>query len=646
MSAIVGIYHLNGCPVDSEHLELMMETLAHRGTDGVGTWLDGSVGLGSRMLWTTPESLLEQLPLKAPGGDFLLVSDARIDNRSELIAQLDLDDRPSDKVTDSDLILAAYQKWGDRCPAYLLGDFAFAIWDQRHQILFCARDPMGVKPFYYYRTGQIFLFASEIKALLALPMVPCRINEAMVADYLAKILFSIRKEDSFYRDIQELRATQSITVSRDKINLQTYWTPDLSKELKLVSDQEYVEAFKEIFVDAVRCRLRSAFPVGSSLSGGLDSSSIACTARDLLQQAQQPNLRTFSAIFPSLAELDPRIDERVYMNATINQGNLESHWVRTDLVSPLVDLERVVWHGEEPSPAPNLYLDWEVFKAAQDQNVRVLFTGIDGDTTITYGIQYLAELAGSFHWLKLLQEGSALAKVWKRPRRDVIWNYGIRPVIPESLLRMKRRLQGRPVDGEPVWDIKSTLLRPEFAERMNVFETVQSDAVQALEGGRSSLSARQEHWLALNNGSVRYALQWLDKVASAFSLEARHPFCDRRLVEFCLALPSSQKLYQGWPRSILRRAMADILPPEVQWRRGKGNLSANFKKRLLEDERQRLEQIIFREYDSIEPYVDIPALQFAYQRYATEPQVADEDATNIFVAINLALWLQQSQVQL
>jgi asparagine synthase (glutamine-hydrolysing) len=622
----------------------MMDALAHRGTDGVGTWLEESVGLGSRMLWTTPESLLEQLPLKDPTDNFVLVSDARIDNRTELIAQLSLGDRPADKVTDSDLILAAYQKWGDRCPAYLLGDFAFVIWDKRHQILFCARDPMGVKPLYYYHTDQVFLFASEIKALLTLPMVPRRLNESMVADYLAKILFSIRKEDSFYRDIQELRATQSLTVSRDKINIQTYWTPDLSKELNLASDQDYVEAFQEIFVDAVRCRLRSAFPVGSTLSGGLDSSSIACTARDLLQQAQQSNLHTFSAIFPSLAELDPRIDERFYMNAVIEQGNIEPHMIRTDLVSPLVDLERVVWHGEEPSPAPNLYLDWEMFKAAQAQNVRVLFTGIDGDTTITYGIQYLAELAGSFQWLKLIQAGSDLAKVWKRPRREVIWSYGIRPVIPEPLLRLKRRLQGRPLDGEPVWDIESTILRPDFAERMNVFETIQSDAVQALEWGRSSLSARQEHWLALNNGSVRYALQWLDKVASAFSLEARHPFCDRRLVEFCLALPSNQKLHQGWTRSILRRAMADSLPPQVQWRVGKGDLSANFKKRMVEDEQHRLEQIIFHEHDVIEPYVDIPALQAAYRNYAADPNVAEDDATNIFVAVNLALWLQQSQV--
>jgi asparagine synthase (glutamine-hydrolysing) len=643
MSAIVGICHLDGCPVDPEQLDRMMDASIHRGTDGSGVWVEGSIGLGSQLLWTTPESLLEKLPLRDATSNMVLTADARIDNRCELIDKLGLANRPPEKLTDSDLILAAYQRWGDQCPAHLLGDFAFAIWDSRHQRLFCARDPMGVKPLYYYRTSKLFLFASEIKALLALPMVPRCLNESMVADYLAKILFSIRKEDSFYRDIQELRATQSLTVSRDTINIQTYWTPDLSYELKLGSDPEYVEAFKEIFVDSVRCRLRSAFPVGSTLSGGLDSSSIACTARDLLTQAQQPLLKTFSAVFPSLAELDPRIDERRYMDAVVQQGKIESHYIHTDLVSPLVDLERVIWHGEEPSPAPNLYLDWEMFKAAHAQDVRVLFTGIDGDTTITYGIQYLAELAGSFRWLKLLQEGTHLAKVWNRPRRYVIWEHGIKPVIPESLSRLKRRIQGRPVDEEPIWTLESTLLRPDFAQRMNVLETVQSDMVQALEWGRSPFSARQEHWLALNNGSVRYALQWLDKVAAAFSLEARHPFCDRRLVEFCLALPSSQKLHQGWTRSILRRAMADILPPEVQWRKGKGNLSANFKKRLLSDEKERLEQVIFHDFSVIEPYVDIPALQATYQRYITDPLTADDEATNIFVAVNLALWLQQSQ---
>lgn len=643
MSAIVGIYHLNQCPVSPTELGQMMDTLVHRGTDAAKTWTEDCVGLGCRLQWTTPESFLEELPFVHASETTVLTADARIDNRSELIEMLGLSDRPADKITDSSLILAAYLKWGERCPAYLIGDFAFAIWDKRHHALFCARDPMGVKPFYYYRTPQTFVFASEIKALLALPFVPRRLNEAMVADYLAKILFSVRKEDSFYKDIQELTATQSLLITPEKFQIQSYWEPDLSHELKLTNDQDYVEAFREIFVESVQCRLRSAFPVGSTLSGGLDSTSIACTARQLLKQSEQPPLKTFSAIFPTLAEQFPKIDERHYMDAAIALGDLDAHFVRTDLVSPLIDLADVFHYGEEPGPAPNLYLDWEIFKAAQQQDVRVLFTGIDGDTTITYGVHYLEELARAGRGLKLWQEGSALAKVWKKSRRDVIWNYGIRPAIPEPVLQVGRRLRGRPAQVDSGWDIHTTVLRPDFARRMNVFETVQSDAVQSLELGKSKLAAREEHWLSLHYGSVRYALQWLDKMAARFSLEARHPFCDRRLIEFCLALPSGQKLHQGWTRSILRRSMEGILPPAVQWRLGKGDLSANFMRRLLGDERDTLERIILRDHSSIESYIDIPALQTAYQNYQENPQTADDDAVNIFVAVNLALWLEQAQ---
>jgi asparagine synthase (glutamine-hydrolysing) len=202
MSAIAGIFYLDRQPVERDHLSKMLDTLAHRGSDGANIWCENNVGLVHRMLWTTPESLLETLPLEKD--NLVITADARIDNRDELISALELSDLPKEKITDSDLILAAYQKWGEDCPTRLLGDFAFAIWDKREQILFCARDPMGVKPFYYYSSGNIFIFASEIKALFTSPYVPCNLNEPMVADYLAKILFNGRKEDSFYQDIVEL----------------------------------------------------------------------------------------------------------------------------------------------------------------------------------------------------------------------------------------------------------------------------------------------------------------------------------------------------------------------------------------------------------------------------------------------------------
>jgi asparagine synthase (glutamine-hydrolysing) len=183
VSGIVAVYHLDRRPVCRKDLEGMSLILAHRGPDGAGLWSEGAVGLGHRMLWTTQESLGERLPMVSKNGRFVLTADARIDNRPEVLAALGLTDRPDGKVSDSALILAAYEIWGVRCPERLLGDFAFVLWDRHQQTLFCARDHFGVKPlYYYYRPGHLFACASEIKALLCLPEVP------RVADPLHPVL--------------------------------------------------------------------------------------------------------------------------------------------------------------------------------------------------------------------------------------------------------------------------------------------------------------------------------------------------------------------------------------------------------------------------------------------------------------------------
>jgi asparagine synthase (glutamine-hydrolysing) len=644
MSAIAGILYLDRQPVERDHLAEMLDVLAHRGPDGANIWSENNVGFVHRMLWTTPESLLETLPLEKD--NLVITADARIDNRDELISQLQLNHLSPEKITDSDLILAAYQKWGEKCPEKLLGDFAFAIWDKREQILFCARDPMGVKPFYYYSSGNIFIFASEIKALFTSPDVPCYLNEPMVADYLAKILFNGRKEDSFYQNIVELYGAESLIASPSKIQVQSYWSPDLDYELNLSSDEEYVEAFREIFIKAVHCRLRSAFPVGSALSGGLDSSSISCVANQIFSSETRGELQTFSAVFPSLSTDYPKIDERPYINTVSTKPGIKANFIYADRISPFVDLDRVFWHGEEPSPAPNLYMDWSVFKEAQQQGVRVLLTGSDGDTTVTYGVQHLAELAATFRWWKLIKEGSAFAKVRGGSPRHTIWKFGIEPVMPQSIYQTYRKLRGRRPIETGLNIEQSTILNPAFAKQMKVAERFEQDTFPPVWGNKIKHVSRQEHWIGLHSGSVKYALQWLDKTAGAFSLEARHPFCDRRLIEFCLALPSGQKLYRGWSRSILRRAMEGILPSEIQWRNDKGDLSSNFKLRLLQDERKTLEQSILGEPEIIEKYVDIAKLQAAYHRYSANPIACDGESVDIFVAVNLSLWLKQSGIKL
>ena len=241
----------------------------------------------------------------------MIVADARLDNRREVVAALDLEASATRDVGDGELILRAYERWGGACPTRLVGDFAFAVWDSRNETLFCARDHVGVKPFYYHRAASAFLFASEIKALLTSPIVPYRLNPARVADHLVGLFGD--QTSTFYRDIDRLPAGHTLTVTRSGMRIQRYWTLDSSRELVLGSDEEYAEAFRECFTEAVRCRMPSSDRVGCLLSGGLDSSSIVATARSL-RTAVDAKLDTFSAIFPSLPAPRPQKDRRARLH--------------------------------------------------------------------------------------------------------------------------------------------------------------------------------------------------------------------------------------------------------------------------------------------------------------------------------------------
>jgi asparagine synthase (glutamine-hydrolysing) len=591
------------------------------------------------MLWTTPESLQEHLPLQQSAGPLVLTADARIDNRAELISALDLTAYSRETLSDSALILHAYARWGENCPEKLLGDFAFVVWDEHRQRLFCARDHFGIKPFYYYhRPGQLFVCASEIKALLSLAAVPRRLNELRVAEYLVPIFED--KTITLYRDIHRLPAAHSLSTSREGIQLRRYWSLDPSRELRFGSDEEYSEGFHDIFTKAVRCRLRHAFPVGSMLSGGLDSSAIVGAARQALAEEGHPPLYTFSAIFPSLAEVDHRIDERSYMDVVLAMGGCEPHYVHADQVSPLAE---ILWRGDEAIPAPNLYMDCLLFNAAKQKGARILLSGWDGDSTVSHGYEYLEELARTGQWKTLLAEAGALsqrlANPYATPQR-IVWEFGLRPLIPEWLARSWRMLRGR--KDPPLTPIHAPV-NAAFAKRIGL-----EDRIHALLDERSTpvQNAREEHYRCLNSGLLVYGLELLDKAAAASAVELRFPFCDRRLLEYCLALPPRQKLHEGYDRAVMRRAMAEALPQKVKERIHKGSLSVNFKRRLLENERETIERVIVDNAPIIEEYVDMPSLRAAYDRYAAAPLQREGDALTVFLAVTLALWLQQASLAL
>ena len=669
MSGIVGIYRVEGRNVSRDELERMNSVLAHRGPDGGGVWCSGGVGLGHRMLHTTPESLGEVLPLFKPIADVAITADARIDNRQELIASLRLQTQPTGEITDSEIILAAYEKWGEGCPERLLGDFAFVIWDGRERRLFCARDPMGIKPLYYYHDARVFAFASEIKALLALSEVPRKLNEVKVGDYLVPVFND--QVSTYYENILRLPPAHSLTVVDGKLKTRQYWQLDPSRELRLGSDEEYVEAFRELFTDAVRCRMRSAFPVGSTLSGGLDSSSVACTASQLATANGQSPIHTFSAIFPTLAEEDPGIDERPFIDEVLAHGTFQPHYVHADRCRPLAD---VALCADEVLAAPNLYIHTLLFRGAQESGVRVLLTGFDGDVVVSYGYEYLEELARMGRWAEFAHEAQALAD--RRPGTSTLrylQQYGL-PHLAELARSWRWRAfaeqSGKVAAHFPVSRrglllhgiVQQLLYMPakkvqqifsfgaaaiavsqlnfainhEFAGRVRLVGRCNGRVVLFSLGGRG------QHAMAIASGLEQYLLGLFDQATAALAVEQRYPMFDRRLLEFCLSLPFNQKLRNGLSRASLRRAMRNIIPPVIQWRLDKANVRAGIRSGLSK-EREILDSVILRNSKSIEPYVDLPKLRDAYRRFLRNPSESSEvDLFTVYLPVSLALWLEQS----
>lgn len=628
MSAVTAVYYRNADSVDPVVLTRMTDRLAHRGADGSGTWYDGSAGLGHRLLWTTPESLYERLPLVSDDGQRVLTADARIDNRDELIAAFNLTSSP-ERITDSELILRAYERWGERCTEYLIGDFAFALWDGEKGSLFCARDYMGVKPLYYYRSDTLVAVASEIKALFCLREIPRRLNETRVAHYVAD--FDDDREITLYEDILRLPAAHVMTVGRDYFRLNRYWYPDPKREIRFNCDAEYEKAFREVFDEAVRCRLRSAFPVGSTLSGGLDSSSVVCAARELRQREgahlQKPSvsLHTFSAIFDDV----PESDERDYINAVINQGDLDPHYVHPDQLSPFVDIDHMFWHFDECFTIINYSLDWAICNAARDAGVRVLLTGDDGDIVVSHGREYLVELLRKGRWSSFVHEVRAIADHEATSPLSILARNVPAAIVPnvvrEGLGRLHQRW--RNFNGD------YGNMNSRFAQRIGWAEQI---ATLQRKRPRHPRTAREEHAQSIDWPFEQYVLEFFDKIAAAFSLELRHPFWDRRLVEFCLALPADQKLRSGWNRSIMRRALAGSLPPKLQWRGTKANLGPFFDRGLLKFEQKYLEGAIFKTPNCIEEFIDIAKLRRAYKLFL---EGDTEESIFIWQSVALERWL-------
>jgi asparagine synthase (glutamine-hydrolysing) len=662
MGALFGVYARGGDSAAQDRLDALGAEMAHRGEDVIGTWWGEGVGLGLRLAHTTPESLMEAPP-RASGeaGRLVLVGDCRIDNRRELSAELG--GRFLEPLADSDLVLAAYERWGVACVDHLVGDFAFVLYDAATDELFCVRDHFGVKPFCYSLAGGRFAFASEARALVASRLVAGDVDEARIADFLLRRLDD--KEATFYRDVRRLPPAHAMLVGRGSVRTWRYWQPAIEGAGNELDDEAAQARFRALFEQAVECRVRSIHPVGSFLSGGLDSSAVTLVANRLLAASALP-LHAFSTVYPSV----PRSDESAWMALAASRAEadgrpLRRHLFHGDEHGPLDVMEEMVRCLGAPSSAANLFQSWGMLGMARDAGVRIMLTGHDGDTVVSHGFAFLTELALAGQWEALDAEMQSigtmlepygpvrawLARRYVHPVPAWLWNHGQPLRALRALLAIHRRhggsrramlagfkglgwLANRGAGDAEAKRWSEMAVAAEFS-RSDVFRE-RADVPPA----SMAPSAAADHLEGVDAALVTVAFEEFDLVSCAFGIESRHPFFDKRLVEFCLSLPVRHKIREGWTRVVLRQAMHGVLPEEIRLRVDKSNLEHNFALSLRPDSPQ-LDQALALLSASSGCYWDAARLNQVAARYHGAP--AARDALLLFLASGFGRWMSQRE---
>lgn len=546
MSGIVGIVAPDGDTVDRFIVERMLQAQRYRGPDRLGVWLDGSVALGHCQLAVTPEAVSEEQPLANEGRTVWVVLDGRLDNRSELTEALRAMGQTPRTLADADVLLCAYEAWGSDCVEKLLGDFAFAIWDGERRALVCARDVLGSRPLYVHQRDGLTAVASEIAPLFAHPSVRREPNDGFVAECLSGQM--VHRTETVWRDINRLEPGHVLTVARGKTSVRRYWQPDPGFEIRYARDEEYGEHLADLVRTALRARLRTSGPLGVMLSGGLDSSSIVGAMHQMGAVNGFGPVPTYSIVGPG-----EEWDETTFIDAVAAKWPLRSRRFPTFHPPPghfAAEAIRV----QDLAPYPNGEMANTLFQAASDDGVRVLLTGSWSDSWLTGSYQYYADLAGSLRvgdlWRHLNAQPDRLDTF--RPRsmfRSMVW-----PLLPRPVRQAVKWTLGR--DGVARWVTKR------LAESVDLRGRLGPAAPEISFPTR----AKADSYRMAFSGVTLHGSEAHERSAAQFGIDTRHPFGDRRILEFGLAIPEEQRWRGPLTKFVLRTAARDWLPPVTQQR--------------------------------------------------------------------------------
>jgi len=612
MSGIAGIHEARGGPVDSALLERMIAVVAHRGPEGSALWARDEVGLGHRR-----RARLGGGVAANRDGDLRLTFDGRIDNGEELRALLGI----AGAASDAGLVLATYQRFGPRCVERLLGDFAFALWDERRRRLFCARDPLGVKPLYYHFDRGRLLIGSEPRQILQ--GVDAHPNLGLLARYLTDD-YTERRE-TLYRGVQRLEPAHSLTSGPGGIEIRRYWDVDPLHQVRCRDDAEYDARFSTLFREAVSARLTADGPVGALLSGGLDSSSIVCTAADLYASGAQAyrGLETYSVLFDTLP-----CDEREYIAAVVRRCGFPSNFVHYENEERVRDLDACREHPEVLY-APITAAVTSALTDARDKGIGVMLSGTGGDEFLASGFEHLTDLLLAGRFRTLLRQLRCDADLYATSQVLLFREHCLKPLIPRRVAaplgRLRRRLAG---NGAPDWLIPGILDHHRLDPEANGSPVASRFATR---------SQRSLHRVLRHNSNLSYPIGENDLLASRFGIEYRYPFLDRRVVEFLIAIPERQRWWMDRPKAILRRALRDVLPEEIRERRTKAEFSVVLDREVRGSLATQVEKLI---RDSVLVQMGVVDRAGMLRRFRAVVEGRDEATSRwaVFNFIGLELW--------
>ncbi len=606
MSSICGVVWRDGRPADPAHLAQMVERLAHWGPDAVGRWHEGPVGFGQLTLWSTPEARTEAGPFREAASGLVIAADARIDNRDDLFRALAIDTGAGAAIGDVELIARTYAKWGTECLAHLVGDFAFALWDPKVRRLFCARDPMGVRPFFYFCDDRRFLFGSEIKAIFTDPEVPRDHDLRQFA--LALSGTPTIDDHTTFKAIRALEPASALCVDASGLRVWKYWRLELEREIRFARDEDYVDAFEEILLRAINARLRTTGRVGCLLSGGLD----ATTCLGLAMRRGNVSRDRLSAFSWALREGDDCLepDERPYIEAFLRENPLDHHYIFSD-GARIFDLPpEMRAHRDGPEWRVDHCQMLPTFAAARAAGVRVLLHGAGGDETVSNTApDYILSriLAGDWRALRAEVRGqSGNAPTWRKYLNLV------RPILNRRRWRAPFTYQWvhqRRVERVADLAERGIPLQPELVRETDLVGYVRELTRPRMPGAWRRATRATQIYLLTQTHVVSDQLACWD-YAPSYGLECRFPYLDRRVIEYAVAMPPQQHR-EGWvARRLLRRVAARHLPAMIAHRRNKANTMPDLARIVCEHEKTLAERIAtWRGHPHVERVVDLDRLE-------------------------------------